>query len=225
MKEKRPRVSVTDEGRAVVIHPRRWNAVFFVLAAIWNGFGLWWSRSADFPFSLMAGLGVLLFAYLAVRSFADVFVRFENGTMTVRAKPLVSIARPDFELPMVDIEAFVADHDDDHECEGHAVFVFLKGEGLRPKKRVPLPLAGIVLRSRGARTPFAGGVSYEAAAEVAEALNESLAAARRTTTGYRVMGGTLPMRFDSAEQQGEQAREDADVEEYSSSDDRRRMRR
>lgn len=204
MKPQRPRISVIDEGRAVVVHPRRWNALFFVLAAIWNGFGLWWSRSADFPFSLMAGIGVLLFAYLAARSFADVFVRFEDGTMTVRAKPLVSIARPDFELPMVDIEAFVADQDDDHECEGHAVFVFLKGQGLRDlraKKRVPLPLAGFVLRSRGARTPFAGGVSYEEAHQVAEALNESLDAARRTTTGYRVMGGAMPMRIatDDAE--------------------------
>ena len=219
MKEKGPRVSVTDEGRGVVIHPRRWNAVFFVLAAIWNGFGLWWSRSADFPFSLMAGLGVLLFAYLAVRSFADVFVRFENGTMTVRAKPLVSIARPDFELPMVDIEAFVADHDDDHECEGHAVFVFLKGTGLRDlraKKRVPLPLAGFVLRSRGARTPFAGGVSYEEANQVAEALNESLDAARRTTTGYRVMGGAMPMRI---------ATDDADAEQASEPDEEARKER
>jgi len=221
MKEKRPRVSTIDDGRAVVVHPRRWNAFFFALASIWNAAGMFWSRHSSPPFIVVAGLGALFFAYLAVRSIAAVFVRFENGTMSVRAKPLLSIARADFEQPMIDIEAFVADRDDDHDCEGHAVFVFLKGEGLRPKKRVPLPLAGIVLRSRGARTPFAGGVSYEEANQVAEALNESLDAARRTTTSYRVMGGTLPMRVESAEPPFA----DEDAEAHAPEDDRRRMQR
>lgn len=184
------RWSAIDEGRTIVVHPRRWSSLFFALAAIWNGLGAWWSRGADLTFTLIASLGVLLFAYFAARSLADVFVRFDDGKMVVRAKPFYAIARPDFELSIADIEALVAGEDDPYEAEGHAVFVVLKGSGA--KKRVPLPLAGFLLRSRGARRPFAGGVSFDEARVVAEALNESLDIARRSATHYRVMAAAVP---------------------------------
>lgn len=198
----RRRWSMIDEGRGIVIHPRRWSAIFFALAAAWNGFGAWFSRGEDLTFTLIASVGLVLFVYLAARSLADVFVRFDAGKMVVRAKPFFAIARPDFELPIADIEAFVAGDDEAHEAEGHAVFVVLKGSGV--KKRVPLPLAGFLLRSRGARRPFAGGVSFEDARLVAEAMNESLDVARRSGTHYRVMAGAEPIEVEEEDEQAQE---------------------
>ncbi|MBS2011526.1 MAG: hypothetical protein JST00_01330 [Deltaproteobacteria bacterium] len=218
MSSKAARFSVIEEGRAVVIHPKRYTGALLAVAAVWNAAGVWWSRAADVAFTLTAAAAALVFAYLAARAFADVLVRFDDGKVIVRAKPLFALGRPDFELSMAHVEAFVAGTDDDDESEGHAVFVLLRGSGV--KKRLPLPLAGLVLRSQGSRKPLTGSVSFEEASAVAEALNDALDLSRRSSTHYRVMAGAVPP--SATPQEREAIDDDEPAEEREA---RRRARR
>ncbi len=179
------------EPRVLVARPRRGAAGLFVLASLWNALGAVWSSAVGPLFVVVAASASVAFAFLAWRATADVEVRLDDGRLVVRVRGLRpgSWKTPEVELPLASIEAFVVGADDQYEGEGHAVFALLRGSTART--RLPLPLAGVVLRSRGAKRPFAGGVTHAEAARVADTLERMLDDALRDAPTYRAMGSII----------------------------------
>jgi hypothetical protein len=136
---------------------------------------------------LIATLAALCFGYYAARDlFGATTAAFEGAGFRVSNGQLPPYRR--LHHPIADIHAFVADLD--YEREGHAVFLVTRGS---PKRlRLPLPLAGAQLHSRGAKTPMFSAVTRERATAAADELNALLDDARHATSGYREVEAVAP---------------------------------
>jgi hypothetical protein len=167
----------------ITLRTPRSRAVLWSLAMLWNLSGAALGRHQ--PLFVAVGLlAALFFGWFAARVLFDVTTAtFEGGTFRVSTRPLPPFRR--FEHPLVDIHAFVADVDDQHEHEGHAVFLITRGSAKR--LRLPLPLAGAQLHAKGATHPMLNTVTRERAAAIAAQLDALLDDARRASSGYRVV--------------------------------------
>lgn len=196
-------------ARTSIIRAPRSRAVLWTGAMLWNAAGTLLAP----PNSLVALIGTLaalFFGYFAAHVlFGATTATFDGADFRVSTGPLPPFHR--FQHPIADIHAFVADIDDDHEREGHAVFLVTRGS---PKRfRLPLPLAGAQLHSRGAKTPMFSAVTRERANEVADELNALLDDARHATSGYRELETVAPhLRVDTGASADEIARDDEDEE-------------
>lgn len=177
----------TPACRSIVRAPRS-RAVLWTFAMLWNAAGTMLGRQEPL-FVLVGVLAALFFGYFAARVlFGATTAVFDGADFRVSTGPLPPFHR--FHHPIADIHAFVADIDDEHEREGHAVFLVTRGS---PKRlRLPLPLAGAQLHSRGAKTPMFSPVTRERATAVADELNELLDDARHATSGYREVETVAP---------------------------------
>ena len=170
------------------IRAPRSRAVLWTVAMLWNVAGTLLGRQ-DALFMTIGTLAGAFFGYFAARVlFGATTATFSGADFHVSTGPLPPFHR--FHHPIADIHAFVADIDDDHEREGHAVFLVTRGS---PKRfRLPLPLAGAQVHSRGAKKPLFVPVSRQRANAVADELNALLDDARHATSGYRAVETVAP---------------------------------
>ncbi len=194
-------------ARESIFRTPRSRAVLWTLAMLWNAGGTMLGRQQPL-FALVGVLAALFFGYFAARVlFGATTAVFDGADFRVSTGPLPPFGR--FHHPVADIHAFVADIDDDHEREGHAVFLVTRGS---PKRfRLPLPLAGAQVHQRGAKKPMFSPVTRERATAVADELNALLDDARHATSGYREVETVAPhVRIEPSAHRDEPARHDED---------------
>lgn len=169
----------TEDGRGIVVRPRRSRGWMLVFASLWNlAFTVGLYARSPLYFSIIGALATLAFALFAVRSFRSrTTARFdESGRLVVARSGSTLVSHETF-----DIRSFAVEETKEGS---HRVVAVTAGSGARIP--LPLPLDGFHIGLQGAERPFMGLTPRPWAEGVAEELTEALERARRSTTGLRI---------------------------------------
>jgi hypothetical protein len=155
------RIERSDDGRTLVVRPRRSRALGIGLASLWNlslAVGLF-SRAPWF-FPVAGAAAATVFAYFAVRALVGgATVRMDRSHCSVRFAPW---PHQRFEYELADIHAFSVDPTEEGS---HRIVLVTRGSNARIP--VPLPLDGIKLEVQGTNRALTGTTPRAWAEELA----------------------------------------------------------